>query len=335
MATVAVDLDGNVVWSYNQTYNLPVKLLANGNMMTMVNGGIVREFDLAGNMVRELTLDDLNQHLADAGYTSYLTGFHHDLIQLPNGHFVLLCLHSKDFTDLPNYPGTTSVTGDALVDVDENFDPVWAWDTFDHLDINRHPWGFPDWTHSNTIVYLADDGNLLLSSRHQNWLVKIDYANGAGSGNVLWRLGAGGDFALQNGTEADWFYAQHYPFLTSPTTKPTILLVDNGDYRPDAANVPCATDCYTRAAIFEVNEAAKTASVVWSTPLSYSFWGGSAQLLSNGNVDFDLTAMFNPGSRVVELSRDPVPQTIWQLDIFGPSAYRATRIPSLYPGVAW
>ena len=60
--------------------------------------------------------------------------------------------------------------GDALVDLDQNHNPVWVWDTFDHLcsatvttpclDINRHPLDFPDWTHSNALVYSPDDGNL-------------------------------------------------------------------------------------------------------------------------------------------------------------------------------
>ena len=50
----------------------------------------------------------------------------------------------------------------------------------------------PDWTHTNAIIYSADDGNLIISIRHQNWLVKIDYNNGAGTGDILWHLGLSG-----------------------------------------------------------------------------------------------------------------------------------------------
>jgi hypothetical protein len=60
----------------------------------------------------------------------------------------------------------------------------WAGE-FDHLDINRRPYLFPDWTHTNAILYSADDGNLIISIRHQNWLVKVDYANGMGAGYHL------------------------------------------------------------------------------------------------------------------------------------------------------
>ncbi len=55
---------------------------------------------------------------------------------------------------------------------------------------------FPDWTHSNDMLYSSDDHNLLLSIRHQNWIVKIEYLDGQGSGKILWRLGEGGDFRL-------------------------------------------------------------------------------------------------------------------------------------------
>ena len=35
---------------------------------------------------------------------------------------------------------------------------------------------FPDWTHSNAIIYSSDDGNFIVSIRHQSWLVKVNYA---------------------------------------------------------------------------------------------------------------------------------------------------------------
>ena len=132
---------------------------------------------------------------------------------------MLLASVYKSFDNLPGYPGTTNVLGDVLIDVDQNFNPDWVWNSFDHLDVNRHPYLFPDWTHSNALLYSADDHNLLLSVRHQNWIVKIDFEDGQGSGNILWRLGAGGDFQLAGGTDpTDWFYAQHGPNYFSTNT---------------------------------------------------------------------------------------------------------------------
>ena len=124
--------------------------------------------------------------------------------------------------------------GDALVDVDQNFNPDWVWNTFDHLDINRRPMNFPDWTHSNGMLYSSDDHNLLLSMRHQNWIIKINFLDGTGSGDVMWRLGEGGDFKLVDATDpTDWFYAQHGTSYFTPNTTGVFRLglMDNGNDR--------------------------------------------------------------------------------------------------------
>ena len=73
-------------------------------------------------------------------------------------------------------------------------------------------------------------------------MLKIDYENGAGTGNILWRLGEGGDFVLQGATDpTDWFYAQHYAEFTSANTTGIFSpkLFDNGDDRM----VPAGTIC--------------------------------------------------------------------------------------------
>ena len=72
-------------------------------------------------------------------------------------------------------------------------------------------------------------------------------------------------------------------------------------------------------------------------PGPYSFWGGSINQLPNGNVEFDMSAPFPKvsASRVLEVTQTDSPQIIWQMDIQNGHAYRAYRIPSLYPGVSW
>ena len=69
----------------------------------------------------------------------------------------------------------------------------------------------------------------------------------------------------------------------------------------------------------------------------YSFFGGSILQLGNGDVEFDLAAPF-PGTsaaRVMEIAPGLDQQVVWQLDIRGATAYRAYRIPSLYPESEW
>jgi hypothetical protein len=204
--------------------------------------------------------------------------------------------------------------------------------------------GLPDWTHSKAVVYTPDDGNVLLSVRNQSWILKIDYRDGVGSGDVIWRLGEAGDFTLTTANPSDWFYAQHFPSLISTEgSTMTMAIFDNGNLRIlDSTGVTCgpapAFACYSRAAIFQIDQIARTATLVWQNrPGPYSFWGGSINQLQNTNVEFDMSAPFPqlPASRVLELTQTDSPQISWQMDIQHGHAYRAYRIPSLYPGVSW
>ena len=36
----------------------------------------------------------------------------------------------------------------------------------------------------------------MVSLRTQDWVIKIDYANGTGDGHVVWTLGQGGNFTI-------------------------------------------------------------------------------------------------------------------------------------------
>ena len=356
------DLAGNVLWGYDPGLGLlpnPVKLLPNGHFLMNFSAGnvdgsnsVMQEVDLGGNVVWQMTAAQLNQALAAAtcaGCNITVVGTHHDFAVLPNGHTILIAAENVVENNLTGFSDPVTVTGDVLIDLDQNHKPVWVWSEFDHLDVNRHPYNFPDWTHTNSIVYSPDDKDLIISIRHQFWVIKIDYNDGQGTGNILWKLGYQGDFALQNGTDpVDWFYAQHDANVISSNSSGTfqISVFDNGNNGVlDSSGDICGTTtpCSTRVPIFQLDEAAKTATIEWVDDLApiYSFFGGSARMLANGNVEFDecaATTTFPPtavNAAVYEVTQTLPPQTVWQMQITGLYAYRAFRIPSLYPGVQW
>jgi len=349
------DLKGNIIWYYDVgkgNYPSPLKPIGNGDMLVVLfnarfDSSVLEEIDLAGNVVRQITAAEINQGLKAAGYSFVVTHFHHDVALLPNGHWIVLVNVDKVFTDLPGYPGTTHMTGDALVDLDPNWNIVWAWNSFDHLDVNRHPFGPQDWTHSNAVVYTPQDGNLLLSMRNQSWILKIDYENGQGTGNVLWKLGNEGDFAIDGGDPSQWFYGQHFPSLISTNGSETNLAIfDDGNRRlfenGDTCGSPGAPQCYSRAPIYQIDESTRTATVLWQyLPNLFTFWGGSInQLAPSKNVEFDLSEPFLgqgdiSGSIVMEVTQTPNPEIVWQMRMDGANAYRAYRVPSLYPGITW
>jgi hypothetical protein len=353
----ATDLAGNLIWGYDypdrdaNTIIQPIKLLPNGNFLVTTSyasqnlvDGVpsgelvdVREIDLAGNPVRDISLDQINSRLAAAGFDLTVYDVHHDVEVLPNGHWILIASTIHDIS------GSGNVVGDVLIDLDPALKPVWVWNEFDHLDVNRRPVSFPDWTHTNAVLYSPGDGNLLVSIRHQSWIIKVDYNNGAGTGNILWRLGEGGDFTLTNGVDPiDWFYGQHLPAFVGSVTSGifSLAVMDNGFNRMVAPNTACGTGtpCYSTVPILSINESARTATFLFHDVLpssQYSSWGGSTTALANGDLEYDLCDE-GTNSEVDEVKiTGETPQTVWQLKTTGTNLYRASRLPSLYPGVQW
>jgi len=350
------DRDGNPIWYYDVGLNnspFPITLLPNGNVLLVVarpDITILREIDLAGKTIREMDVTALGRKMTAAGFDFVPTSFHHELLPLPNGHLLVLVGFPRTFTDLAGYPGATQVIGDGIIDLDQNWDPVWAWNAFAYLDVNRHLNGLPDWTHANALMYSPNDRNLLLSLRHQSWVVKLDYRNGTGTGNVLWKLGYQGDFSLAQGDDPSlWFSFQHFPSLVSQNgPQTTIAIWDNGDFRVldsngDVCSITSTPACYSRATIYQVDESTHVANLVWAdAPGLFSVWGGSINQLANGNVEFDVNGLAtsplpNVASEIQEVTQTSTPQIVWKMDITpkGMNAYRAYRVPSLYPGVIW
>ncbi|MGB2622837.1 MAG: aryl-sulfate sulfotransferase [Candidatus Acidiferrum sp.] len=379
--SAVTDLSGNVLWAYGPSLPglagaNPVKLLPNGHFLINFSGQpdganfVMQEVDLGGNIIWQMTAAQLNTALAAATCAECnvtVIGAHHDFAALPNGHIIVIASTTETLAD-----GTTP-TGDVIIDLGdmENVggnnpnhtpQPVWAWNEFNHLDTNRRPYMYPDWTHTNAILYSSTDGNLIISIRHQNWLVKIDYNNGAGAGDILWKLGAvlptdttaqdTADFALLNsgGTPdtnlTDWFYAQHGPSFTTTNTSGNfgLALFDNGDDRGVAvvAGGTCGVAgqpaCYSTAPVFTIDETALTATLVLNpTTVDYSWFGGNAEVLKNGNLEYDECnpTMTVDNAAIYEVTQTATPQTVWQMTITGQDAYRGMRIPSLYPGVQW
>jgi Arylsulfotransferase (ASST) len=122
------DLQGNVLWTYSSTapgQANPIKLLTNGHFLvnfsdTTVEGAnsVLQEIDLTGAVIWQMTAAQLNTALAAASCTACnitVLGTHHDFVQLPNGHLIMLAATQQSIS------GTT-VTGDVIIDLDQNHD---------------------------------------------------------------------------------------------------------------------------------------------------------------------------------------------------------------------
>ena len=354
----AIDLQGNIVWYYpllgvpaqDSTYFIrPIPngqghllLIANDPESTPDAGQILREIDLAGNTVAETNAPVVTEQLIALGKLG-ITGFNHDAIRLPNGHTLVLCSQERMFPAGTQGAGTqVDILANAIVDLDQNLSVVWSWSAYDFLDINRPAVlgetchgqaGCPqlllatqaiDWLHANSLNYLLDSGNILISLRHQDWVIKIDYADGKGSGNVLWELGKGGDFAIQSSDPYPWFSHQHDVQLDSATG--TFLAFDNGNTRIAMSG----GTGNSRGYVLQLDEANLIATPVLLADLGvYSVAVGSAQLLDNGNYSFHagMVPSPSPHAYTFEVLPDGSQDSIWEEMV---QVYRAYRMNSMY-----
>jgi len=347
---IATDLSGNVLWYYNRilvnNFAYTPRLLPGGTLLVEYgdNGSnhatnVLREVDLSGNPIRETNVDRVNEQLVAMGVQPIVT-FHHEANRFPNGQTVVLGMR---MTTLAN---GKHIMGDQIIALDANFQVVWTWDGFAHLGTNRLPvlgetciqdyWpSCPvadplaiDWMHSNTLGYSPADGNLILSMRNQDWVIKIDYRNGTGMGNVLWRLGQGGDFALAPSfNSTDWFSHQHDVEYVDNTT---LSLFDNGNTRCQNGAV---AGCHSRGQILTIDETQRVVTPTLSADLgNFSLAFGSAQRLSNGNYSF-ASGFANPGPTGQSIEVTPT-GAIAYIQAAPVGLYRAFRMPTLYGGTA-
>ncbi len=313
-----------------------VNLLDDGTLLFLRNETLYHMNEL-GETLLEIPATDLG-----------LPSLHHDVLLLPNGNYMALSLAFEDHT----YPtlGETHVAGDTIVEFTPEGEIVWEWNSFDHLDAQRiredpeAALALPiidpdtgeaslDWTHANGILYEEDTDTVIISFRHQDWIVRVNHDD---AGEVVWRLGFEGDFTLADGDL--WFYHPH-----SPQWQPdgSLLLYDNGivtvETPPEGVR--------SRAVRFELDEDAMTAAIAWQDDEEPFFApiAGDADRMPGGHLlvldssIVDNVTKENPlgdiHSRLREVDPEGSPTRVWS--IITPKnqfAYRATahdRLPGM------
>ncbi len=356
----ATDLSGNIIWYYGDIgtfdqstdyFIRPVDggtflLIAADTATVAVKGQLLREIDLAGNIVRETNVTRVSEQLGEAGMLGIID-FNHDAIRLPNGHTLVNCSQEKIFPAGTQGSRTPiDLIGNAIVDLDADFQVAWAWSAYDHLDVNRAAIlgetcqqresgcapitladTAEDWTHGNSIYYIPSSGDLLFSMRHQDWVVRIDYQDGKGSGAVLWKLGRDGSFSFVSSDPYPWFSHQH-DARYAPQGTLVMSLFDNGNTR--AAENPGIVE-NSRGMVLSLDESAFTATPLLSQDLGVSAGAlGSSQRLDNGDYHFDAGFVSSGGNQVAQHSEYSLAGVQNYLVQTGALSYRSYRMLSLY-----
>jgi arylsulfate sulfotransferase len=364
-----VDLDGNVVWYLSPVSNsFLTRVLPGGRFLVHADGAntvndmkrwqVIREVDIAGNTIRETNIGRIAEQLESRGIKSdckkgsqqCISGFHHDAIRLPNGHTLTLAgLERMMPAGTQGAKEAVDVLGDLILDLDENFQLVWSWNSFDHMDLKRASLGnekcqggpgsdgctpvflAPEangWLHSNALFY-APGGDVLVSIPEQDWIIKVDYKDGKGTGKVLWRLGKDGDFTAKSDDPYPWFSYQHDVGFDPATG--LLVVFDDGHRRKE--KFPNANN---RGQAWKLDEAGHTATLVMNADLGvYAVAVGSAQPLSDGNYSWE-SGFINPGpagfgqihSQTTETSA--AGKIVFSQQVDGALTYRSFRVANMY-----
>jgi arylsulfate sulfotransferase len=373
----ATDLSGNVLWYYHLQVGDLTRAEPGGRFLIIDSpkGGayntyneIVREIDLAGNITLETNTQRINDQLAlmtgpNGQPRRPITGFDHEARRLSSGDIVVKAASEMLVTNAGQC-GTTSgvantcdVIGTQVLVLNPSLQIVWAWDAFDFLDISRRASlnevctqtdaGCPsfflaatanDWLHTNS-VQLTPDGNLLVSLRDQDWVIKINYANGTGDGSVLWRMGYQGDFTINNPPtppagsacttpaqlqEYAWFTHQHDANFQFGAES-VFTVFDNGNLRRR-----CDKNGNSRGYALTVDETTMTVTPLLVQDLGgYSAGLGSAQVIpGSSNYEFCNGEIVGPASSSLEIT--PSGTTAFEMDSANIWSYRTFRMQDLY-----
>jgi arylsulfate sulfotransferase len=271
------------------------------------------------------------------------------------------------------------VVGDEIIEFTPAGEVVWRWNTFEHLDPYRigyntfnaywHVRGFPhhlDWTHGNGVTMDPRDGNIIVSLRIQDAVLKIDRT----SGEILWILGTHDGWSekyrsklLKPEGDLRWPFHGHNPRVTPHGT---IVMFDNGIFqaRPFAPALP-PDKTFSRGVEYLVDEKAMTVREVWAssknlTRDSHNSWamGDAHRLPVTDNmlvvysICFPLVdgltydewnrANLHPDdmptwARIREYSRTDPPEVLWEVQLRDPNdvvqwqVYGGLRTPRLQP----
>ncbi|MGO4881828.1 MAG: aryl-sulfate sulfotransferase [Bryobacteraceae bacterium] len=359
-------------WAYCSKNNLfMTRWLPGGDILLITNSNYAdfkfAEMNLNGDFLNTYNESKANKQLAKAGQQSIID-FNHEVMRLPNGYTAAIAHNEMLSTSAqggtPQNP--VDIMGDEILVVDENWDLVWSWNAFDFLPIGRaailgetcgacpsggskdndqpdnvDPNCCPialaptanDWLHCNSIAYDSTDGNLIVSVRSQDWIIKIDYENGAGDGHVIWSLGNEGNFNMINtpNIPSPWFSHTHDVEIQSTVVPKLIMMFDNGNTRHASDK-----SADSRGQVLSIDETTFTADIYMNVDFNYySQAFGTAQLLDNGNYWFMAGCAVSPKTtypfRAAEYVYNPSTYTgtkayeVWYED----TAYRSFRLTSL------
>ena len=289
---VMYDMDGRPVW-YN-AHGLgrigEARYYSDGKLLFSSMADIVEkkpsavEVDLSGKILWTGPTQPFLQ--VDKSY-------HHHFERLPGGTYLAATQRQIGKT-----------LGDVLVEIDSSHKVLWSWSSFDHLrpdiTLDTSSYGVYAWTHINAMVMDSKNDWALLNARNLSTIYKIRKS----TGQVIWGLGEGGDFAADPDAEYPWFQQPHG---LERLPNGNLIMLDNG----------LLSRGWSRAIEYAVDEQARTTRIVWqyrggAEDRFFSNYWGDADRLPNGNTLISVgTWKTGASSRFFEVTQDG--RKVWEM----------------------
>jgi hypothetical protein len=260
----------------------------------------------------------VDSYRAGNGYVADL----HDFQILPNGN-ALLMAYDAETVDMSKIVAggkkDATVIGLVIQELDPSKNVIFEWRSWDHFSLFDSTSSLTDQEvdliHGNALA-LANDGNLLLSTRDLSEITKIN----SQTGDIIWRLGGkANQFKFVNGQP---FAYQH-----------DVRQLPNGDITVFDNHGTPQNPAPSRGVEYEVDETKKTATQVWEfthVPPVFATFMGNVQRLSDGNTFLSWGAPFTgAGYTWVSMTEvTPDKRTLFELSFDEPYvSYRAFRFP--------
>lgn len=341
----AFDANGDVRW-YSTRYNSHIfKELTNGNLLYLTKESndadtynVLLETDYLGKIYHRYDFSSSSAANDTGKSEGEMTVIHHDGIELPSGNFLLTVNDGSNYIEdtmieLNRETGEIEKTIDLKDILPEAF--------YEDYDSTSREDGKVDWFHQNSVEYDEADNSIIISGRHQDTIMKIDYD----TSEIKWIMGDSSGwpesyqkYFLKGDVKASG--GQHAAIVLSDqddndeTTD--ILYYDNNISVTRGDEV--TSEQYSEARQVRINEAEMTIEEVWTfgEELGKDYYTkiiGSARYLNNtGNrlVNFgfrdegktsSIMEVTEDGETVINIDLSDFPTSAW--------AYRAERF-SLY-----
>lgn len=341
----AFDANGDVRW-YSTRYNSHIfQELDNGNLLYLTKESndadtynVLLETDYLGKIYNRYDFSSSSAANDTGKSEGEMTVIHHDGIELPSGNLLLTV------NDGSNYIEDTMIelnreTGEIEKTID--LKDILPKSFYEDYDSTSREDGKIDWFHQNSVEYDEADNSIIISGRHQDTIMKIDYetneikwimGDSSGWPNSYQKYFLDGDVKASGGQHA----AIILPDQDDNDETTDILYYDNNISvtRGDEAD----SEKYSEARQVRINEKELTIEEIWTfgEDLGKEYYtkiiGSARYLTDTGNrlVNFGYRDEGKTSS-IMEVTEDG--ETVFDVDLneFPTSAwaYRAERF-SLY-----